>query len=137
MKNNKQNKQSKRNIFGRLFGKSQSENKKEKDENKSRFSILYVLSGGILKEDFVVRHTRMIVLIVGLTLLYIGNEFSCLLKLREIDRLQQKLQNVKYEAVSLSSQLTGSNRQSQIEELVKKQGVGLGVAKSPPYILYK
>jgi cell division protein FtsL len=79
----------------------------------------------------------MIVLVVVLVLFYVGNRYVCLRKLREIDRLQQELKDSKYEAVTLSSQLTGSNRQSQVEELVKSLGLDLESAKAPPYILHK
>jgi cell division protein FtsL len=109
----------------------------EKKKRKGRFSIIYILSGGILKEEFVVKHTRMIVLVVVMALFYVGNRYTCLLKLREIDRLQQQLKDVKYESLTISGQLTGSNRQSQIDEWVKRQGLALGEAKTPPYILHR
>jgi hypothetical protein len=110
---------------------------KEKQRKRRRLSLLYILSGGILKEDFVVRHLGMISLIVFLSLIYIGFRYVCLTKLREIDRRQQELREVQYEAVSLASQLTGSNRQSQIEDLIKAKGLNLGSAQTPPYILYR
>lgn len=108
-----------------------------KKENKKRTSFLYVLSGGVLREDFVIKHTRLIVFIVALLFLFISNRYSCLLKLREIDKLQQELQDVKQESVALSGQLTGSNRLSQMEELVEKYGLELEAPQSPPYILHK
>jgi len=109
-------------------------NKKGK---KKRPSLLYILSGGILKEGFIVKHTKLLVFIVALLFIFISNRYSCLLKLREIDRLQRELQDVKQESVTLSGQLTGSNRLSQMEELVKKYGLDLEAPTSPPYILHK
>ncbi|MDR1336391.1 MAG: hypothetical protein LBK22_06145 [Tannerella sp.] len=113
------------------------ENQSPERKKKRRPSLLYFLSGGVLKEEFVLRHTKMIVAVFFLVLLYIGNRYSCLLKLRQIDRLQRELRDVKYESVALSGQLTGSNRQSQIEELVEAQGLNLESPKTPPYILRK
>ncbi|MDO4755442.1 MAG: FtsL-like putative cell division protein [Parabacteroides sp.] len=109
----------------------------KKNHKESRFSILYVLGGGILKEDFIVRHTRMIVLVVLLVFFFIGNRYTCMQKLREIDRLQQQLRDVRFEALSISSELTGSSRQSQIELLIEELGIELEVAKNPPYELRK
>lgn len=109
--------------------------KKKKKEN--RFSLLYILGGGILKEDFIVRHTRMIVVVVLLIFFFIGNRYTCMQKLREIDRLQQQLRDVRFEALSISSELTGNSRQSQIERLIEEQGIELEAAKNPPYELYK
>lgn len=112
--------------------KRQKTKKKEK-----RFSPLYILGGGILKEDFIVKHTRMIVLIVILLFFFIGNRYTCLQKLKEIDRLQQQLRDVRFEALSISSELTGNSRQSQIERLIKEQNLELETAQQPPYKLSK
>ena len=109
--------------------------KKRKQEN--RFSFLYILGGGILKEDFIVKHTKMIVLVVMLIFIFIGNRYVCMQRLREIDRLQQQLRDVRFEALSISSELTGNSRQSQIELLIEEQGIELEAAKNPPYELYK
>jgi uncharacterized membrane protein YcjF (UPF0283 family) len=112
-------------------------NEQKTSKKKKKWNLLYILSGGILKEDFVVKHTRMIILIVILLVFFIGNRYTCLMKLREIDRLQKELQDVKTEAIHLSGQLTGRNRRSQIEQLVKSQGLEIESAKTPPYILHK
>ncbi|MDR2775488.1 MAG: hypothetical protein LBC19_12260 [Tannerella sp.] len=106
-------------------------------KKKKRISWMYILGGGILKEDFIVKHTNMIVLIVFLLFGYISNRYSCIMMLREIDRLQEQLKDVQFEALSTSARLTGNTRPSQVEELVKRQGLGLEKAKTPPYKLYK
>ena len=109
--------------------------KKKKKEN--RFSIIYILGGGLLKEDFIGQQTRMIVHVVIILFFFIGNRYTCMQKLREINRLQQQLRDVRFEALSISSELTGNSRQSQIELLIEEQGIELEVAKNPPYELYK
>ena len=98
---------------------------------------MYILGGGILKENFIVKHTKMIVLIVVLFFFYISNRYTCMIKIREIDSLQEQLRDLKYEALSISAQLTSNTRPSQIEDLVKRQGLGLEKAKTPPYRLRK
>jgi hypothetical protein len=115
----------------------EEKSKKQKSRKKRRVTLIYILSGGVLKEDFFIRHIRMIIVIVLLLFFYIGNSYTCLLKLREINRLQRELQDVKNEFISVSGQLTGNNRLSQIEELVKMQGLEVESAKTPPYILRK
>ncbi len=106
-------------------------------KRERRLSLLYVLGGGILTEDFIVKHTRMIVLVVIMTFFFIGNRYTCMQKLREIDRLQQRLRDIRFEALSVSSELTENSRRSQIEELIEEQGIELEGAKTPPYELYK
>ena len=81
-------------------GQHKKTRKKEK-----RLSFWYILGGGVLKEDFILRHTRMIVLLVVLAFFFIGNRYTCMQKLREIDRLQQQLRDVRFEALSISSEL--------------------------------
>lgn len=104
---------------------------------KRQLTLLYILGGGILKEDFIIRHTRLIVLIVVMLFIFISNRYTCLLKLRQIDRLQRELRDVKYESLEVSGQLTGSNRLSQIELLVKEMGLDIETAQTPPYIIHK
>ncbi|MDR0835152.1 MAG: hypothetical protein LBN11_01030 [Tannerella sp.] len=105
-------------------------------KKKKKMSLLmYILGGGILKEDFIVKHTKMIVLIVFLLFVFISNRYTCLLKIREIVTLQTELKNVKFEATQTSAVLTSNTRPSQVEELVKKQGLDLEKATTPPYIL--
>lgn len=113
------------------------EKQQKKKKKERRLSLLYILGGGILKEDFITRHTRMIVLVVVLIFFFIGNRYTCMQKLREIDRLQQELRDVRFEALSVSSELTGNSRQSQIELLIEEQGIELEAAKQPPYELNK
>ena len=109
----------------------------KKKKKKWSSLIMYILGGAILKEDFIVRHTKMIVLVVIMMFFYISNRYTCIIKIREIDRLQMQLKEVKSEALTISVRLTGNTRPSQVEELVKRQGLGLEKAKTPPYKLSK
>ena len=52
--------------------------KQKKKKKENRFSFLYILGGGILKEDFIVKHTKMIVLVVMLIFIFIGNRYVCM-----------------------------------------------------------
>jgi cell division protein FtsL len=106
-------------------------------KKKRRISLMYILGGGILKEEFIVKHTKMIVLIVFLLFFYISNRYTCALKIREIDQLQEQLKDVKYQAQLTSASLTGNTRPSQVEELVKRRGLEIERAKTPPYKLRK
>lgn len=110
---------------------------REEEKKKKKITLMYILGGGILSEDFIVKHTKLVVLIVALLFVYISNRYTCTIKLREIDSLQDRLKEVKYEAQSVSAKLTGNTRPSQVEELVKRQGLELEKAKTPPYKLRK
>ena len=113
------------------------ETKQKEKKKENRFYFLYKLGGGIQKDDLNLRHKKMIGLGVGQIFIFIGNRYVCMQRLREIDRLQQQLRDVRFEALSISSELTGNSRQSQIELLIEEQGIELEAAKNPPYELYK
>ena len=102
-----------------------------------QYSIIYILAGGFLKDGFVERNIRMIIWVVLLIFFLITNRYTCLQKLKEIDSLQRQLQDVRFEALSISSELTGKSRQSKIEEKIEEQGIDLAGAKTPPYKLEK
>lgn len=114
--------------------KKQSRKKKRAER---RFSFMYILGGGILKEDFILRHTKMIVLVVILCFFFIGNRYTCILKIKEINRLEKELEETKLKALTVSTELTGKSRQSQIEVLIKKQNMDLEGAATPPYELHR
>lgn len=60
----------------------------------------------------------MLILIVLLTILYIDNRYSSQQELIEIDRLKKELTDIKYDALTISSELTERSRQSRIEEYI-------------------
>jgi hypothetical protein len=57
------------------------------------------------------------------------------MKLSEIDTLQKELIDVKYDALTISSQLMRESRQSNVRELVKDRGLELEDSKTPPYTI--
>lgn len=101
-----------------------------------KFSSLgEILAGKPFSGDIIIRHSRMFIWVVILMLFFIGNRYTCLQKLKEIDKLQQQLRDVRFEALSISSELTKDSRQSRIESLIEEQGIDLEGAKNPPYKL--
>jgi hypothetical protein len=113
----------------------------EKDKNRKkkqrRLSFVYILGGGILKEDFFVKHVKMLVLVVILTIGFISNRYACILKIRKIDGMKKELKEIQLESLAISIELAGYSRPSMVEEQIKKQYMNLEVADSPPYELHK
>lgn len=109
--------------------------KKNKKETKN--GLWGILRGDILKEDFLAKNGKLIILVVIMTFFLIGNRYNAIQKLREIEKLQKQLTDLKFEHLSISSELTGNSRPSQIEQLVKEQNLDLEGAKTPPYKLHK
>ena len=68
-------------------------------------SIRSILGGDILANDFFKRQTRLLILIMILTVLYIDNRYSSQQELVEIDKLKKDLIDIKYDALTRSSEL--------------------------------
>jgi cell division protein FtsL len=112
-----------------------AEKKEEKKKKKSPLSK--ILGGDILTENFVIKQSKLIILIVFLILVSISNYYDCAKKMTEIQDLNTQLKNLKYENLVLSTELTTNSRQSQIEELLKQKGIPLEGSKSPVFEIHK
>lgn len=76
---------------------------------------------------------------VGMLFIFIliGNRYSCMAKINRIDKLQQELQKIRIESISVSNELTRNSKRSQIETAVEKQDLGLKIADKPAFLLHK
>jgi hypothetical protein len=113
-------------------------NQEKKAIKKTEKSFLSKLLGGsILTEDFVIKQFKLIILIVSLFLVFISNRYACSKKLTEIEDLNTKLKNIKYENLIISTELTTHSRQSQVEELLKSKEIDLSTSKTPAFEIHK
>lgn len=120
--------------------KEQNPNKQKKQkENNSvkHMSIRSILGGDILANDFFKRQTTLLILIMVLTILYIDNRYECQQEMIEIDRLKKELTDIKYDALTRSSELMEKSRQSRIEEYISAAGSHLETATNRPYLIKK
>ncbi|MCP9610751.1 FtsL-like putative cell division protein [Coprobacter tertius] len=106
-------------------------------EIREKFRIKSLFQGRFISNDFLIRQWKNILLIVFLILVYISNRYTCQQKIAEIGSLQKQLTDIRYEALTLSSELMGSSRQSQVKKLIETKGIPLEEAKQPPYKLMK
>ena len=95
-------------------------------------SIRSILGGDILANDFFKRQTRLLILIMILTVLYIDNRYSSQQELIEIDLI-----DIKYDALTRSSELMEKSRQSRIEEYISTEDSPLQTATNRPYLIKK
>lgn len=77
-----------------------------KQKETSHISLRSILGGEILVHSFLRRQVYLLILIVILTILYIDNRYSSQQELIEIDRLKKELTDIKYDALTISSELT-------------------------------
>lgn len=115
----------------------EEEQKQNTQQAKEDMSIRSILGGDILANDFFKRQTRLLILIMILTVLYIDNRYSSQQELIEIDKLKKDLVDIKYDALTRSSELMEKSRQSRIEEYISTEESHLQTATNRPYLIKK
>ena len=89
----------------------------------------------ILATDFFRRQTKLLVMIMLLIIFYIHNRYACQQQMIEIDKLKKELIDIKYDALTRSSELMERSRQSRIEEYIASKESDLQTSTHPPYLI--
>ena len=96
-------------------------------------SIRDVFAGNVLTKKNLTRQWKLILLLIFLAFCYIGNRYSCEQRIAEIDKLQKRLTDVKFEALTRSSELMEMGKQSQVHKLINIKNINLTESTTPPY----
>jgi hypothetical protein len=109
----------------------------ENDFKSGRKKITFgqVIGGDILTNDFFRRQLRFFLLLIGMAIFYISNRYLFQQEMIEIDQLKKELTDIKYDALTRSSELTERSRQSHIQEYISEGGSTLETATQPPYLI--
>ena len=119
---------------------NETNNKQEEQKGekvKRRTSLKNIIGGDILATDFFRRQTKLLVLIMVLILFYIHNRYACQQQMIEIDKLKKELIDIKYDALTRSSELMERSRQSRNEEYIATKESDLQTSTNPPYLINK
>ena len=108
--------------------------KADESKKKKRTSLKSILGGDILATDFFRRQTKLLVLIMVFIIFYIHNRYASQQQQIEIDRLKE-LTDIKYDALTRSSELMEKSRQSRIEEYISSKESDLQTSTNPPYLI--
>ena len=108
----------------------------EEASDSSNFTLRKILGGDILTAQIIRRQIWLVILIVFFVVIYISNRYSIQNDLIELSKLQTLLQDVKYKALSTSSQITEKSRESNVLDMLKNyKDSTLHIATQPPYII--
>lgn len=95
-----------------------------------------ILGGDILSAGLVRRNIWTLVLIVFFTVVYVAFRYQCQQDMIMIDKMEQKLKDAKYKALSSSSTLTERCRESQVLRVLRENHDSLlHISSQPPYII--
>ena len=113
------------------------ENVHEDDPHPSQsISLRSILGGDILTREVVRNHIWLFVFIVVLSTAYIAIRYQCQQDMIAIDKLNTRLTDAKYKALSSSSTLTEKCRESRVLEILRQNKDSLlHIANQPPYII--
>ncbi len=92
-----------------------------------------LISGTYISETLVLKNIRYVLLVVILSIIYISNRFQAERVDREIGKMEQEVNDLRAEALSVSAEMMTLSRQSEVYRMVKARGIGLQELKDPPY----
>lgn len=106
------------------------------EDDMGEISIKTIFGGDILQSKFFKRQIPWFIFVFALMILYTANRYSSQQDIIEIDNLRNKLQDVKYNALTESSELLNLSRQSNIEKYLRAtQDSMLGDPTTPPFLI--
>ncbi len=116
------------------YGRNSKQKSSRGEEEKTYFVEKY--SGwDILATDFFRRQTKLLVLIMVMVIFYIHNRYASQQQQIEIDKLKKELIDIKYDALTRSSELMEKSRQSRIENYISSKESDLQTSTNPPYLI--
>lgn len=82
-----------------------------------------VLGGSLLEKERTFRMFPFLLFLAFLAFIYITNDFTLESKVREVGHLQKEVRELRYEYISVKSNLITISKQSQLAKRLKKLGI--------------
>jgi len=102
----------------------------------SQLKLRTILGGDLLTTQMVRSQIWLFIMIVAFSLVYVAFRYQCQQDMITIDKLESKLKDAKFKALSASSTLTAKSRESHVLEMLKQNKDSLlHQADQPPYII--
>ena len=95
-------------------------------------SLRDLINGRILTRSLVAKQMPFIVFIAFFGFLYIGNHYRTEELMREVASLNKELKELRYEAITTSSELMYMSKQSEVLKKIKASGLKLEELTEPP-----
>jgi hypothetical protein len=112
--------------------------KNSEDLSEIRSSTLRdILNGNVLTRRFLRRQYLLLALLVLITIFYNDNRYSSEKQIKNISELKKKIQDARYESLTISAELVEITRRSSIENLLLEKGVPLKTGINPPIVIQK
>lgn len=109
----------------------------ENTEGHAGPSFRDFLNGQALDNEWLRKNRKYLLFLVFLAFIYINNHYSVETLLKEHLALTREVKELKYEAITTSSELMLLSKQSEVVKRVQQAGLELEVLTTPPKILKK
>ena len=91
------------------------------------------LGGNPLTDRWVNQNILFFAVLFLICIAYISNGYTCIAQQKEIAKLELKLKEAKLEALNTSALLMGNSRETKVEQMIKNNGVTIGLNNKPIY----
>ena len=86
-------------------------------------SVRNVLGGDFIKKESTLKQIPFLLLLAFLALIYIGNSYFAEKNIRKIEKMQHELKELRYEYISVKSEMMHASRQSEIAKQLSSKGI--------------
>jgi hypothetical protein len=114
-----------------MWGKKISEFLPDKGVSET-VTIKDLLNGKVHASGIIKKNRGYLIFLVVLAIIYINNNFVVESLMKEQLKLSKEIQELKYEAISTSSELMKKTKQSEVIRKVQENNLGLEVLTTPP-----
>jgi hypothetical protein len=97
-----------------------------------RRGVISILDGSLLSKDNVSSQIPYVLFLAFLAIVYIANRYRYEKLVREGQRMQIEVKNLRAESITTASQLMYISKQSQVARMVQEKGLGLEESVVPP-----
>ncbi len=101
-------------------------------EESKKVLLRDLIDGRILTRYIVVKQLPYILFLTFLAIIYIGNRYHAEKVVRETTNLQERLEELRSDAISIESKLFNLSKQSNVSKEIKKRGLELYESIVPP-----
>ena len=94
-----------------------------------------VLNGNFLTTNFLRKQYGLLIMIAVLLFFYVDNRYYCETQLAKEIEVKKKIQDVKYEYLTISAELMQISRESNVLRMVQEKGLNLKETATPPIVI--
>lgn len=111
---------------------TKGESTKQSAIKKHTSLIADLLNGNILTRESFLDHLPFILFIAFLALTYISNGFLAEQNIRELNKVNNELKELRSEYITIKSELMYKSKQSELAKIIDERELGLKESFEPP-----